>query len=65
MPFTRGHLISEKQYMIPTLLGIPLKYSGKTAAIVKGYMAANVTGIPKLITTKFEEIKAKIIVKPT
>ena len=63
-PFTRGHMISEKRYMVPTLLGIPLKYSSKTAVIVKGYMAANVTGIPKLITSKFEEIKARVAVKP-
>ena len=63
-PFTRGHMISEKRYMVPTLLGIPLKYSSKTAVVAKGYMAANLTGIPKLITSKFEQIKAKVTFKP-
>lgn len=61
----RAYMASEKRYMVPTLVGIPLKYSGKVAPVVKARVVANVTGVPKLITSKFEEIKAKIIIKQT
>ena len=65
LPFTRAHLLSEKRYMIPTLVGIPLKYSAKVAVVVKGRMGATLTGVPQLITSKFEKIVAKITFKPT
>ena len=58
-------MVSEKRYMIPTLAGIPLKFSSKLAAVVKGRLGAEVTGVPKLITSNFEKIEAKIAVKPT
>jgi hypothetical protein len=51
--------------MIPTLVGIPLKYSAKVAVVVKGRMGATLTGVPQLITSKFEKIVAKITFKPT
>ncbi|CAB3998740.1 vitellogenin B [Paramuricea clavata] len=65
MPFTRAHLLSEKRYMIPTFVGFALKYSAKVAVVVKGRMGATLTGVPQLITSKFEKIVAKITVKPT
>lgn len=58
-------MVSEKRYMIPTLIGIPFKYSGKVAVVVKGEMAAHVTGQPKIMTSKFEELQATVKVKPT
>jgi hypothetical protein len=65
MPHTNAHLISEKRYMMPTFLGIPLKFSGKVAFVMNARITARLTGIPKLLTMKFEEIKAKVTVKPT
>lgn len=58
-------MVIEKRYMIPTLAGIALKYSGKAAVVVKGRMAANVTGLPTLFTTKFNQVNAKLTAQPT
>ncbi|XP_028396275.1 vitellogenin-2-like [Dendronephthya gigantea] len=61
MPFIRAHMVSEKRYIVPTLVGIPLKYSAKVAAVIKTRVVANVTGT----IAKLEDIKARVIIKPT
>lgn len=46
--------------MVSTLAGIPMKYSGKLATVVKGQLSAKISGLSQLLKSQYKEIKASV-----
>ena len=62
--FLKAHLLSEVLYIMPSIIGIPVKISSKVAVVVKGDIEFNIHGVPKLITTQFQKYQASVKAKP-